>query len=300
MAGFHFSKIPVFKIRGERVVDEKETFFLRLLIPRMALIPVSTVPTVMEVVVGVSSSFPTPSTASVTMVIVPPTQGRLEMIHQKESGAIYRNMHAAYFSYLSFFRKQGEAQKPNIQAWSITLIIKFERDLGSILIWYAYDTTAGYIVQLVASEIFPLPVVKGLLYPGAIVNGLINNMSFPSWDNLLSIYNLTDIKQASTLTNLQRLELLLCGWCTYWYSKTWEDEHVFGTLLVIWGLVKEGIHNKPANSDPTKAVFVYPTMLIALVCAFLTVKYDVKKVARSAPARPVAKPLHSSSKAMLK
>ncbi|KAL2494964.1 hypothetical protein Fot_38721 [Forsythia ovata] len=59
--------------------------------------------------------------------------------------------------------------------------------------------------QLVASEIFPLLVV---LYPGAIVNGLINNMSFPSWDNLLSIYNLTDIKQGSALTDLQRLEVL--------------------------------------------------------------------------------------------
>ncbi|KAL2548642.1 hypothetical protein Fot_10172 [Forsythia ovata] len=158
--------------------------------------------------------------------------------------------------------------------------------------------------QLVANEIFPLPVVKGLLYPGAIVNGLINNMSFPSWDNLLSIYNLTDIKQASALTDLQRLEVLAGSYfcvagALIGILKPGRMS-MFGTLLVIWGLVKEGILNKPVNTDSTKAVFVYPTMLIALVCAFLSVKFDVKKVARRAPARPVAKPLQSSSKCKLK
>ena len=75
---------------------------------------------------------------------------------------------------------------------------------------------------------------------------------------------------------------------------------MFGTLLVIWGLVKEGILGKPANTDPTRAVYVYPTMLVALICAFSSVKYDVKKVVRSAPVRPIAKPLQSSSKSKLK
>ena len=75
---------------------------------------------------------------------------------------------------------------------------------------------------------------------------------------------------------------------------------MFGTLLIIWGLVKEGILGKPVNTDPTKAVYVYPTMLIALICAFSSVKYDVKKVVRSAPARPIAKPVQRSSKSKLK
>ncbi|KAI8569048.1 hypothetical protein RHMOL_Rhmol02G0247700 [Rhododendron molle] len=74
---------------------------------------------------------------------------------------------------------------------------------------------------------------------------------------------------------------------------------MFGTLLIIWGLVKEGFLGKPVNTDPAKTVFVYPTMLIALVCAFASVKYDVQKVARGAPARPIAKPLQSSSKSKL-
>ncbi|GFS45511.1 hypothetical protein Acr_00g0096510 [Actinidia rufa] len=75
---------------------------------------------------------------------------------------------------------------------------------------------------------------------------------------------------------------------------------MFGTLLIIWGLVKEGILGKPVNTDPAKTVFVYPTMFITLVCAFSSVKYDVKKIVRGAPARPIAKPLQRSSKSKLK
>jgi hypothetical protein len=76
---------------------------------------------------------------------------------------------------------------------------------------------------------------------------------------------------------------------------------VFGSLLVIWGLVKEGILGKPVNNDPAKAVYVYPTMVFAMICAFLSVKYDMKKVtARAAPVRSTAKPLKSSSKSKLK
>ena len=75
---------------------------------------------------------------------------------------------------------------------------------------------------------------------------------------------------------------------------------MFGTLLIIWGLVKEGILGKPTSTDPAKAVYIYPTMVLALICAFSSVKYDMKKVTRVAPARPVAKPLKNSSKSKLK
>lgn len=75
---------------------------------------------------------------------------------------------------------------------------------------------------------------------------------------------------------------------------------MFGTLLIIWGLVKEGILGKPVNVDPAKAVYVYPTMLIALICALSSIKYDVKKAMRPAPARTIAKPMPSSSKSKLK
>ncbi|XWS70851.1 hypothetical protein CRYUN_Cryun03dG0084600 [Craigia yunnanensis] len=158
--------------------------------------------------------------------------------------------------------------------------------------------------QLIASDIFPVPVVKALLFPGAIANGLVKNMSVPSWDNLLNIYNLTSIKEASAVPDLQRLEVLAGSYFCVAGALVGLLKpgrmSMFGTLLVIWGLVKEGILGKPANSDPTKAVYVYPTMLIALICALSSIKYDVKKVMRTAPARPIAKPLPSSSKSKLK
>ncbi|KDP33616.1 hypothetical protein JCGZ_07187 [Jatropha curcas] len=158
--------------------------------------------------------------------------------------------------------------------------------------------------QLIASEIFPVPVVKGLLYPGAIVNGIVRNMTIPSWGNLLNIYNLTSVKEAPAVTDLQRLEVLAGSYFSVAGAVVGLLKpgrmSMFGTLLVIWGLVKEGILGKPANTDPAKAVYVYPTMLLALICAFSSVKYDVKKAVRSAPSRPIAKPLHSSSKSKLK
>ncbi|KAL3844297.1 hypothetical protein ACJIZ3_001700 [Penstemon smallii] len=158
--------------------------------------------------------------------------------------------------------------------------------------------------QLISSEVFPLPVVKGLLYPGAVVNGLVSNMTVPSWDQLLSIYNLTDIKEASAITDLQRLEVLAGSYFCVAGSLIGIIRpgrmSMFGILLVIWGLVKEGILGKPVSTDPTKAVFVYPTMLIALASAFLSVKYDLNKAGKTAPVQSVAKPLKRSSKSKLK
>ncbi|KAJ8751831.1 hypothetical protein K2173_026025 [Erythroxylum novogranatense] len=158
--------------------------------------------------------------------------------------------------------------------------------------------------QLIASEVFPTPAVKALLYPGAIANGLVRNLTIPSWDNLLDIYNLTTVKEAPAITDLQRLEVLAGSYFSVAGALVGILKpgrmSMFGTLLVIWGLVKEGILGKPANTDPAKAVYVYPTMLIALLCAFSSVKYDVKKVVRSTPARPISKPLESSSKSKLK
>ncbi|GLT97636.1 hypothetical protein SLE2022_151910 [Rubroshorea leprosula] len=158
--------------------------------------------------------------------------------------------------------------------------------------------------QLIASEIFPVAVVKALLYPGAIANGLVRNMTIPSWNSLLNIYNLTNSKEAPAATDLQRLEVLAGSYFSVAGALVGMLKpgrmSMFGTLLVIWGLVKEGILGKPANTDPAKAVYVYPTMLIAVICALSSIKYDVKKVMKSVPARPMAKPLQSSSKSKLK
>jgi len=75
---------------------------------------------------------------------------------------------------------------------------------------------------------------------------------------------------------------------------------MFGTLLIVWGLVKEGLLGKPVNTDPTKAVYVYPTMVLAIISALSSVRYNLKKAQKSNQARPVAKPLQSSAKSKLK
>ncbi|XP_043700812.1 uncharacterized protein LOC122651486 [Telopea speciosissima] len=158
--------------------------------------------------------------------------------------------------------------------------------------------------QLIATDVCPVFVVKALLYPGAVANGIINNRTIPRWDNILNIYNLTNVKEASPETDLKRLEVLAGSYFAVAGAIVGLLKpgrmSMFGTLLVIWGLVKEGIFGKPVNTDPTKAVYVYPTMVIALVCAFASVKYDLKKITRSAPVRPIAKPLQSSKKSKLK
>nr|XP_043607032.1 uncharacterized protein LOC122579016 [Erigeron canadensis] len=158
--------------------------------------------------------------------------------------------------------------------------------------------------QLVASEVFPVAAVKTLLYPGALFNDLIYNMSVPSWSSVLDKYNLTEIKVASAMPDLQRLEVLAGSYFSVAGAFIGllkpQRMSMFGTLLIVWGLVKEGLLGKPVNTDPTRSVYVYPTMLIAVLCAFSSVKYNFQKAAAKPPPRPVAKPLKSSKKSKLK
>lgn len=158
--------------------------------------------------------------------------------------------------------------------------------------------------QLIANDAVPQPLVKALLYPGAVLNGLFTNRTIPSWNNLLHIYNLTDIKNASAVVDLQRLEVLAGSYFAVAGAIVGLINpgrmSMFGTLLVVWGLVKEGIYGKPVDNDPAKTVYVYPTMLLALICAVLSVKYNAKKTAGSTQQRPIAKPLPSSSKSKLR
>ncbi|KAH9297895.1 hypothetical protein KI387_029577, partial [Taxus chinensis] len=156
--------------------------------------------------------------------------------------------------------------------------------------------------QIIASDIFPTVAVKALLYPGVFVHGLVTNLSLPSWEGLLELYNLTSTQIPSAEIDLQRLEVLagsyfaVAGACVGLLKQG--RMSMFGTLLIVWGLIKESLLGKPANTDPEKAAYLYPTMLIALLCSIFAVKYDMNKV--KSIAKPLAKPLKSSSKAKLK
>ena len=56
---------------------------------------------------------------------------------------------------------------------------------------------------------------------------------------------------------------------------------LFGTLLILWGLVREAIMRKSADRYLMEAIYIYPTMLIAVVFAFLSIRKDVRKIVRS-------------------
>lgn len=75
---------------------------------------------------------------------------------------------------------------------------------------------------------------------------------------------------------------------------------MFGLLLIIWGLIKDGMFERSENigKDPADLVRAEPTLFFALALALLSVRFDMKKVSRLGA--PIAKPLRSSSKLKLK
>ena len=90
--------------------------------------------------------------------------------------------------------------------------------------------------QLVASEVFPVPVTKALLYPGATINGLIQNKTIPGWNDILDIYNLTSIKEASAVTDLQRLEVRSLCWLHVILCIKWASIHSLDIIASHTGL----------------------------------------------------------------
>ncbi|OMP00128.1 hypothetical protein COLO4_12906 [Corchorus olitorius] len=138
--------------------------------------------------------------------------------------------------------------------------------------------------QLIASELFPTYVVKALLYPGAIANAIIRNKAFPSYGKLLKFYSHSNVNKAPAATDLQRLEILAGSYLAVVGAFIGLSRNgrmsLFGTMLIVWGLLREIIMGGQSFSMvSTKAVQMYPTTTIAaLVCAFLSVKRDVRKL----------------------
>ncbi|XVF86496.1 hypothetical protein PTKIN_Ptkin18bG0045500 [Pterospermum kingtungense] len=145
--------------------------------------------------------------------------------------------------------------------------------------------------QLIASELFPTYVVKVLLYPGAIANAIIKNRPFPSYSKLLKLYSITNFRQAPASSDLQRLEILAGSYLSVVGAFIGLLKHgrmsLFGTMLIIWGLLREIILGQFYSVVTTKAVHIYPTMIVAMVCAFLSIRKDVRKLIRSYKARRV-------------
>lgn len=69
---------------------------------------------------------------------------------------------------------------------------------------------------------------------------------------------------------------------------------------MIWGLAKDAILGKHGIKGHNTAIFIYPTMSIAVVLSFFSIRGDVRKLIRSFKVKSTTKKLQKYSKAKLK
>lgn len=55
---------------------------------------------------------------------------------------------------------------------------------------------------------------------------------------------------------------------------------LISTLLILWGLVREATTTKSSDTNPMKPIDIYPTLSIALLSAFFSIRRDVRKIVR--------------------
>ncbi|KAL3598490.1 hypothetical protein D5086_006408 [Populus alba] len=140
--------------------------------------------------------------------------------------------------------------------------------------------------HLMATELYPAFGPKALLYPGAIARSYIKNRTFPSYSKLPKLYNLTNLRKTSASTDLRHLEILTGSYLAVAGAVLGlvrlDRTSLFGTLLILWGFVREVILKNSADMNSARSIHIYPvTMCIALLCAFLAIRKDVRKLIRS-------------------
>ncbi|KAM4100378.1 hypothetical protein ACB094_05G063700 [Castanea mollissima] len=219
-----------------------------------------------------------PTTTSITS-----TASRIE--------GFLKNLKAPYFKKFSANAMASSRKWARIisliASWLYFLLIIFQIPLFRIPCRSGICRTPIQVTcsQLIASELLPTIVVKALLYPGAIANALFKNKTIPSYNNLLELYNLTNMKAALATSDLHRIELLAGSYLSVAGAILGLIKprrlSLFGTLLIQWGLVGEAITRKSADRYRMEAIYIYPTMLIAVAFAFLSIRKDVRKIVRS-------------------
>ncbi|KAD2393932.1 hypothetical protein R6Q59_012962 [Mikania micrantha] len=137
--------------------------------------------------------------------------------------------------------------------------------------------------QLIASEVIPSWVVKVLLFPGAIGKVILSRQPIHNYNNLLEAYNLRNLKQATSTNDLQHIEVLAGSYLAVAGAMIGLVKSrrlgFFGMLLLIWGLFKESHLSEGQSSfkHNKNAINIYhPTMSIAVISAFLSIREDVK------------------------
>ncbi|XP_057450677.1 uncharacterized protein LOC130742599 [Lotus japonicus] len=139
--------------------------------------------------------------------------------------------------------------------------------------------------QLISSEVFPLFIVKTLLYPGAFVKAICKQKSIPTYGNLLKLYKLS-ARAMSATSDLQHLEVLAGSYLAVGGAIAGLIKpgrmSLFGILLLMWGLIRELIMGK-------SGIHIYPAMYIVLVLAFFSIRRDVRKIIRSFDLKHIVK-----------
>ncbi|KAK2378675.1 tail fiber [Trifolium repens] len=146
--------------------------------------------------------------------------------------------------------------------------------------------------QLIASEVFPLFIVKALIYPGALTKAIFNQKTIPSYRNLLHDFNTRTI---SVVSELRRLEVLAGSYLSVGGAILGLIKPgrmgLFGILLLMWGLIRELIMEKSGFSY-AKGIQIYPTIFIALVSAFFSIRRDVRQIIRTFNLKHIRKAKH--------
>ncbi|CAL9241378.1 unnamed protein product [Arabidopsis halleri] len=150
--------------------------------------------------------------------------------------------------------------------------------------------------ELIASELIPSSLVKTLLYPGAIAKSLIAGSKIPSYHQLLEFYSFHDMYRTSFATDIHHLEvfagscLCLLGALLNLFKPT--RITFIGTLLISWGLIRDILLLDSAHdwiSPHRDSVRVYPTLFLASLSAFLSMRSDVRKIIRCCTSMPLSK-----------
>ncbi|KAG2313729.1 hypothetical protein Bca52824_025286 [Brassica carinata] len=127
--------------------------------------------------------------------------------------------------------------------------------------------------QLVGSELVPSPLVKTLLYPGAIVKSLLRGSPLPTYHNLFYFYHFDQLHRASSTDDIRHLEVF-AGCCLCLLGallSIFKPRRLtfIGTLLIYWGLLRDIL-----VFDSSSVVRVYPTLFLASLSAFLSIRSD--------------------------
>ncbi|CAN4088483.1 unnamed protein product [Withania somnifera] len=137
---------------------------------------------------------------------------------------------------------------------------------------------------LYANGVVPGGLVKALLYPGAVAKAIYKNNAIPNYGMLLETYKFTNMRKFLTTHDLQNLEViggsfLSVAGAVLGLMKSGRFS-LIGILLITWGLDKQVLFRNSTS------LVIYPTMLIALLSAFFSVRADVTKLIRFSKRKP--------------